>query len=141
MKEYKQSVLYVEDNELNMALMHHIFKKKLPSVLLLEAETAEQGLIIAVQQQPDLIILDIGLPGLNGYEALAYLQSNADTCHIPVVAISAFAQNSDVEQAKGKGFAAYITKPLQVTAFINMVKALLAEDHEPLPVTREQTDK
>ncbi|WP_249900811.1 response regulator [Paenibacillus sp. PK3_47] len=140
MEEYRQSVLYVEDNELNMALMHHIFKKKLPSVLLLEADTAELGLSIAGQQLPDLIILDIGLPGLNGYEALECLKLDAKTCHIPVVAISAFAQTSDVERARGKGFAAYITKPLQVTDFINLVKSLLAGDYASIAVTWEQND-
>lgn len=140
MKEYKQSVLYVEDNELNMALMHHIFKKKLPSLLLLEAETAELGLSIAAQQRPDLIILDIGLPGLNGYEALERLKSNADTCHIPVVAISAFAQSSDVERARGKGFAAYITKPLQVTELINIVESLLAGDGRAISATWGNAD-
>ncbi|WP_054943484.1 response regulator [Paenibacillus ihuae] len=126
MEEYKRTVLYVEDNELNMALMHHIFKKNLPSLLLLKAETAEIGLDIAVRRLPDLIILDIGLPGLNGYEALEWLKAREDTRHIPVVAISAFALRSDIERARETGFAAYITKPFQVSAFTDTVKALLA---------------
>lgn len=126
MEEYEQSVLYVEDNELNMALVYHIFKKNLPSVLLLKAETAELGLDIAARRLPDLIILDIGLPGLNGYEALEWLKLSADTRDIPVVAISAFAQLADIERAKESGFAAYITKPFQVKAFTDTVKALLA---------------
>ncbi|AIQ49433.1 hypothetical protein R70723_28785 [Paenibacillus sp. FSL R7-0273] len=126
MEEFQQSVLYVEDNELNMALMHHVFKKNLPSVLLLKAETAELGLEIAVRQLPDLIILDIGLPGMDGYEAMERLKGNADTRHIPVMAISAFALRSDIEQAMASGFAAYITKPFQVKVFTDTVKKMLA---------------
>ncbi|WP_342563106.1 response regulator [Paenibacillus sp. FSL R7-0345] len=128
MEEYQQSVLYVEDNELNMVLMHHIFKKHLPSVLLLKAETAELGLEIASYRVPDLIIMDIGLPGMNGYEAMDTLKSDESTRHIPVMAISAFAQRSDIEQAKATGFAAYITKPFQVKVFTHIVKELLAGD-------------
>lgn len=126
MEEYKQTVLYVEDNELNMALVHHIFKKNLPSVLLLKAETAELGLEIAARRLPDLIILDIGLPGLNGYEAMERLKLSADTRHIPVIGVSAFAMLSDIERAKEIGFTAYMTKPFQVRDFTNTVKALLA---------------
>lgn len=126
-EDYKQKVLYVEDNQLNMALMHHIFKRNLPSVLLQKAETAEAGLLIARQEIPDLIIMDIGLPGLNGYEALERLQSEVITRHIPVLAMSAFAQNADIERAKGAGFAGYVTKPVQVKSFTETVKKLL--DH------------
>ncbi|MNC06651.1 Polar-differentiation response regulator DivK [compost metagenome] len=111
-----------------MALMHHIFKKNLPSVLLLKAETAEQGLEIAARRLPDLIILDIGLPGMNGYEAIERLKGSEDTRHIPVMAISAFALRSDIEQAMNIGFAAYITKPFQVKVFTDTVKKMLAGD-------------
>ncbi|MEK4849819.1 response regulator [Paenibacillus sp. FSL H7-0756] len=125
MEEYKWTVLYVEDNQLNMALVYHIFKKNLPSVLLLKAETAELGLRMVREALPDLIILDIGLPGLNGYEALEILQQDQATCHIPVLATSAFAQSTDIAKAREKGFAEYITKPFQVKAFTETVKRLL----------------
>ncbi|WNS42941.1 response regulator [Paenibacillus sp. MMS20-IR301] len=125
MEEYKRTVLYVEDNQLNMALMHHIFKRNLPSVLLLKAETAELGLTIAREMLPDLIILDIGLPGLNGYEAMEILQQDEATCRIPVLGTSAFAQASDIEKARNKGFAAYITKPFQVKLLTATVERLL----------------
>nr|WP_269847383.1 response regulator [Paenibacillus sonchi] len=124
--EYKQTVLYVEDNQLNMALMHHIFKKNLPSVRLLKAETAALGLQIARQMLPDLIILDIGLPDLNGYEAMDQLKNDELTRPIPVLAISAFAQRSDIERAQKTGFSGYITKPFQVKALTEAVERLLA---------------
>ncbi|CQR58351.1 response regulator [Paenibacillus riograndensis] len=126
MIEYKQTVLYVEDNQLNMALMHHIFKKNLPSVRLLKAETAALGLQIARQMLPDLIILDIGLPDLNGYEAMDQLKNDELTRPIPVLAISAFAQRSDIERARKTGFSGYITKPFQVKALTEAVERLLA---------------
>ncbi|OKP67888.1 hypothetical protein A3842_27470 [Paenibacillus sp. P3E] len=122
----KQTVLYVEDNQLNMALMHHIFKKNLPSVLLLKAETAALGLQIARRALPDLIILDIGLPDLNGYEAMDRLQNDELTRPIPVLAISAFAQRSDIERAQNAGFSGYMTKPFQVKALTEAVEKLLA---------------
>ncbi|MEC0168191.1 response regulator [Paenibacillus graminis] len=126
MIEYKQTVLYVEDNQLNMALMHHIFKKNLPSVRLLKAETAALGLQIARQKLPDLIILDIGLPDLNGYEAMDQLKNDESTRPIPVLAISAFAQRSDIERAQKSGFSGYITKPFQVKTLTEAVEKLLA---------------
>jgi len=128
MEEYKQKVLYVEDDVLNMELMHHIFKRNLPSVLLLKADTAESGIEIAGRQQPDLIILDIGLPGLNGYEALECLKQLEATSRIPVLAISAFAQKADVDKARNAGFVGYITKPLQVKEFTENVKKLLKDE-------------
>ncbi|MDT3427626.1 two-component system cell cycle response regulator DivK [Paenibacillus forsythiae] len=127
MGEHMQKVLYVEDNPLNMALMHHLFKKNLPFVMLLEAETGERGLEMAERQRPDLIILDIGLPGLNGYETLACLRREENTHQIPVLAISAFAQLSDIAKARQAGFAGYITKPIRVRAFTEIVQGLLAE--------------
>ncbi|WP_233184803.1 response regulator [Paenibacillus sonchi] len=116
----------MEDNQLNMALMHHIFKKNLPSVRLLKAETAALGLQIARQMLPDLIILDIGLPDLNGYEAMDQLKNDELTRPIPVLAISAFAQRSDIERAQKTGFSGYITKPFQVKALTEAVERLLA---------------
>lgn len=123
-----QKVLYVEDNPLNMSLMHHIFKKTLPGILLLEAESAEAGLVLAEGERPDLIILDIGLPGLSGYEAMELLRGKESTKDIPVLAISAFAQPSDLDKAKEAGFAGYITKPFQVKPFTEQVKEILAKE-------------
>lgn len=122
-----QKVLYVEDNPLNMALMHHLFKKNLPAVLLLKADTGTQGIEIAEKQQPDLILMDIGLPDLNGYEILEILQRNPVTRHIPVLAVSAFAERTDLAAAQQMPFAGYVTKPIRARSFTETVQRLLAD--------------
>ncbi|WP_433945684.1 response regulator [Paenibacillus sp. SN-8-1] len=118
------TILYVEDNELNMALMGHIFKK-IPHTHLIGAASAEEGIEIAIQGQPDLIFMDIQLPGMNGYEALEELRSREETRHIPVLAVSSFAQKSDIEKGIQAGFADYITKPFQLKAFKNLIEQWL----------------
>ncbi|WP_150273411.1 response regulator [Paenibacillus tepidiphilus] len=126
MEAYRRTVLYIEDDAVNMTLMRHIFRKYLPAVLLLEAETAELGLRIAMREPLDLILLDIGLPGLDGYAAMNVLRSKEETRHIPVLGVSAFAQNADMERARVSGFAGYITKPFQVRLLAEAVESLLA---------------
>ncbi|MNI23937.1 Polar-differentiation response regulator DivK [compost metagenome] len=115
------TILYVEDNELNMALMEHIFKK-IPHINLIGAASAEEGIEIAIDWQPDIIFMDIQLPGMNGYEALEELRRREETRHIPVLAVSSFAQKSDIEKGIQAGFADYITKPFQVKAFKSLIE-------------------
>ncbi|USB34056.1 response regulator [Paenibacillus sp. YPG26] len=115
------TILYVEDNELNMALMDHIFKK-IPHIRLIGAASAEEGIELATYGQPDLIFMDIQLPGMNGYEALEELRSREETRHIPVLAVSSFAQKSDIEKGMQAGFADYITKPFHVKAFMTLIE-------------------
>lgn len=119
----KFKVLHVEDDSVNRSVIHHLFKK-LPGIQLLEAETAELGLSIAEREDPDLIIMDIELPGMNGYEALERLKSNPLTRHITVLAISAYAFESDVARGKKAGFYDYITKPIQVDGFLQLIRRL-----------------
>ncbi|MGZ4956813.1 MAG: ATP-binding protein, partial [Methylobacter sp.] len=95
------TVLYVEDNPANLRLVRKIISAK-TCLLMLDARTAEQGLDIARTRHPDLILLDINLPGMNGFEVLRRLQDNPVTCDIPVIAISANAMERDVK----KGLAA-----------------------------------
>ncbi|WP_151737380.1 response regulator [Paenibacillus tengchongensis] len=127
MEVYRRTVLYIEDDAVNMTLMRYIFRKYMPAVLLLEADTAELGLQMAMQELPDLIMLDIGLPGLDGYAVMEALSAREDTCRIPVLGVSAFAQREDIERARVNGFAGYITKPFQVRVLAAAVEALLAD--------------
>lgn len=117
----KYTILYIEDNELNMALMHHIFKKD-PGIDLIGASDAEQGIEIALTEQPDMIIMDIQLPGMDGYEALRQLRMIEDTRYIPVIAVSSYAHKADIEKGRQAGFIHYITKPIQVKEFKRLIE-------------------
>ena len=117
----KHQVLYVEDNPANMRLVEQLLKT-FPGIVLIGAETAEEGLDVASQQNPDLILMDINLPGMNGYEALVELQKMDATKAIPVVAISANALASDLEKGREAGFADYITKPINLQSFFATIK-------------------
>lgn len=119
------SVLYIEDNAINLRLVEYIFAK-LPEVRLYSALEPLQGIALAREVRPDLILLDINLPGLNGYEVLQRLQEEEATRAIPVFAVSANAMTQDVEQAMQAGFANYITKPIHAKEFTKLIKSTLA---------------
>lgn len=117
-------VLYIEDNPANMRLVEQLLKT-FPDITLVGAETAEEGLEMAQQQAPDLILMDINLPGMDGYEALVELQKLDATKAIPVVAISANALASDLEKGAKAGFVDYITKPINLQSFFATIKKYL----------------
>ncbi|WP_126453124.1 response regulator [Sulfuriflexus mobilis] len=123
----KHLILYVEDNPANMRLVDQILKQ-FPSVELAGAETAEDGIEMAVNSQPALILMDINLPGMDGYQALEELRKCTETRHIPVVAISANAMSSDVQRGLDMGFDGYLTKPLNLQEFMSMIRMQLQLD-------------
>jgi PAS domain S-box-containing protein len=114
---HKPTILYVEDNQANLQLVWHIINKH-SDFEMLSAHTAELGLELAHAHRPDIIILDIGLPGMDGYEALSRLRSSEDTKDIPVLALSANAMPTDIERGIAAGFTEYLTKPLNIKQFI-----------------------
>ena len=114
-------VLYVEDNLANLAVMKHVFMQ-LPDVRLMTAETAEAGLTLIQDNRPDLILMDINLPGMSGLEALSAIKSDARTAAIPVVAVSAAALPNDVKIGLDAGFHAYLTKPFDVRELVALVR-------------------
>lgn len=120
-------VLYIEDNPANLLLMRKITELR-KNMVLLEAVSAETGLLIAENQHPDIILLDINLPGMDGYEALSRLRGNPLTRDIPVVAVSANAMLSDIEKGRAAGFNDYITKPVDVKNLLAILDRLL---HRP----------
>ena len=120
-----QKVLYVEDNPINLYLMQEIFKRK--PLELRVATTAELGIELARNEPPALILMDINLPGMNGYEALRILKNDARTAHIPVVAISANAMSGEVEQGLAAGFAAYFTKPVNISTLYGSLSKLIVQ--------------
>ncbi|MGZ5051791.1 MAG: ATP-binding protein [Methylobacter sp.] len=119
-----RTLLYIEDNPANLRLLHKVIDTH-TSLLLLEARTAEQGLAIAKVQRPDLIMLDINLPGMNGFEVLSRLQGSPDTSNIPVVAISANAMERDIKKGLDAGFIDYLTKPLEIPKLLELLDSVL----------------
>ncbi len=113
-------LLYVEDNPENLALMEAIVRE-IPHLNLLTAPTAELGLALAEQHRPDLIILDINLPGMSGWEALEHLGRNDHTRDIPVFVLSADATPGAIARGREFGLQRYLTKPINVD---QMVKAI-----------------
>ncbi|MDP1928865.1 MAG: ATP-binding protein [Thiobacillus sp.] len=113
-------VLYVEDNPANRRLVTQILGHR-PYVNLLTAHTPELGIELALTYHPELILLDINLPGMDGFEVLRRLKAHAITRDIPVVAVTANAMPRDIERGKAAGFAEYLTKPLDVGRFLKVV--------------------
>jgi len=124
------TVLVVEDNPLNRKLVRDVLGHA--GFRVLEAEDAEQGIALAVAERPDLILMDVQLPGIDGVEALGHLRADAATAAIPVVALTAFAMKDDRERFLSAGFHGYLEKPISVTALPGQVEALIA-GREPPP--------
>lgn len=120
-----RKVLCVEDNPANLLLVEKLLRKR-TGVDLFTATNAEDGLALARQTPPDLILLDINLPDMNGYQLLERLKSDSRLMDIPVIAFSANAMQGDIERGKAAGFTDYITKPLDITKFYKAVEAVLA---------------
>lgn len=127
MEHTKIQILYIEDDGVNMLLMRHLFKRKLPSVELLEASTVQQGIGLALTYQPFLILSDIHFLGMNGYEGLTQLKADPRTLAIPVWAISASVLEDDIRKGKAAGFEQYITKPIQIGRFAKLLEAYIEQ--------------
>ena len=115
-----EKVLYVEDNPSNLELMENVFSQH-SETQLISAKNGEQGISMAISESPDLIILDINLPGMDGFAVLKELRANKSTKGIPVIALSALAMPNDIERAIEAGFKAYLTKPLQIGKMIQTI--------------------
>lgn len=122
----KYRVLYIEDNPANMELVRALFAQFWPQTQFLAATSAEVGLDLAAAQRPHLILMDINLPGMDGYAALACLQNNPLLRKIPVVAITANATAENIAQGRAAGFIDYLTKPIAISRFMLTVDALLS---------------
>jgi len=128
----QHTVLYIEDNPSNLKLMAQILGRR-PHLQLQTAHTPELGLALARSRRPDLILLDINLPGMDGYQLLAMLRAEPDTRDIPVIAISANAMPSDVERGRAAGFLDYLTKPIDIPGFLGLLDQCLGADKEARP--------
>jgi two-component system, cell cycle response regulator DivK len=116
-------VLIVEDNPANLELVVEVLEPE--GYELLTAETAEQGLRLAVLDPPALIVMDLHLPGMSGYEAIRALKADAATAAIPVIALTAQAMRTDEAQARAAGCDAYLTKPVNAQALRETLRRFL----------------
>jgi two-component system cell cycle response regulator DivK len=112
-------VLIVEDNEKNMKLFRDVLQAK--GYDPIEASSGEQAVELATEHVPDLILMDVQLPGIDGVEALARIRGNERTAAIPVLALTAQAMAGDRERFLAAGFDGYISKPVDVMEFIETV--------------------
>ncbi|MBL6945165.1 MAG: response regulator [Rhodospirillales bacterium] len=119
------TVLYIEDNPANLQLMETIIDE-IGGISMMSAHNAELGILMAEEQQPDLILMDINLPGMDGIAARKALGGIDATKDIPVVAISAAAMKRDVERGMAAGFKAYLTKPFNVQEVVDAIEKELS---------------
>ena len=117
------TVLIVEDNEKNMKLARDVLQAK--GYKTLEAVTGEEGVTLAKQHVPDLVLMDIQLPGINGIEALKQIRADAKTAKVPVVALTASVTPTDRSAINAAGFDAFLSKPINLKEFIDTVKRLV----------------
>lgn len=114
-----ERVLIVEDDDRSLKLERDLLQ--LNDFSVLEARTAEEGIALAIEHLPDLVLMDIRLPGMDGMAALEVLRADARTALIPVVAITSSAMRDDRERFERAGFDGYLTKPIDVKIFARQV--------------------
>ena len=119
-----RTLLYVEDNPANLMLVQDLIARR-PDIRLLSAADGDRGIEIARAARPDVILMDINLPGISGIQALKILRADPATAHIPVVALSANAIPRDIEKGLEAGFFRYLTKPIKVNQFMDTLDVAL----------------
>jgi len=121
-------ILIVEDNEKNLKLVRDVLQVK--GYETLEAGTAEDGIKLAGEHKPDLILMDIHLPGMNGIDALRVLRADPTTAAIPVIAVTASVMQQDRKLITDAGFDGYVGKPINVKEFLDAVRDMLARHNQ-----------
>lgn len=123
-------MLYVEDNPASLMLMERIVQR-VDGLALISAHNAELALALAEARQPDLIVMDINLPGIDGVEAMKRLRANPKTRAIPVIALSASAMPTDIKRGLSAGFRDYLIKPIKVEEVLAAIKANAGKAEAP----------
>jgi CheY-like chemotaxis protein/anti-sigma regulatory factor (Ser/Thr protein kinase) len=119
-----RTLLYVEDNPANLMLVEDLIARR-PDIRLLSARDGNRGVEIAQASRPDVILMDINLPGISGIQALRILAEDPATAHIPVIALSANVMPRDIEKSLEAGFFRYLTKPIKVNEFMDTLDVAL----------------
>ena len=122
------TILIVEDNEKNMKLARDVLQSK--GYATLEAVTGEDGVRLAIEHKPDLILMDIQLPGISGIDALRVLRANPETAKIPAVAVTASVMQQDRKHITEAGFDGYLGKPINLKEFLDTVHRMLESPTE-----------
>ena len=120
----RRTLLYIEDNPANMQLVEELIAEG-PGMRLVTAVDGTLGIELARTTQPHVILMDINLPGINGFKALKILRADPGTAHIPVIALSANAMPRDIEKGLEAGFFRYLTKPIKINEFTDTLNAAL----------------
>ena len=118
-------ILIVEDNERNLKLVRDVLQAK--GFATIEAGSAEEGIRLAAERKPDLILMDIQLPGMNGIDALKALRAEPATLAIPVIAVTASVMQQDRKQITEAGFDGYVGKPISIKEFMQAVQEALGD--------------
>jgi two-component system cell cycle response regulator DivK len=116
-------ILVVEDNPLNLKLVRDVLQ--FAGYLVIEARSGEEGLAAAAEEPPDLVLMDLQLPGIDGTETLQRMRADSLSPEVPVVAVTAFAMDSDRERAALAGFDGFVEKPISVRSLPDQVRGFL----------------
>ena len=122
-------ILYVEDNEDNIYMLRHRLERK--GIEVIVAKDGAEGIESAGRERPDLILMDLSLPVIDGWEAARRLKAAPDTQAIPIIALSAHAMTGDRERALAAGCDDYDTKPVDLRALMAKIEALLPQGLQP----------
>jgi len=120
-----KTILYVEDNEFNRKIVRDLLKRT--AYALIEAHDGEAGVATALEQRPDLILMDIQLPKISGIEATRQLRAQAATAATPIIALTSFALSGDEQKAKEAGATAYLAKPYSPRELLGLIRTILPE--------------
>jgi len=118
-------ILIIEDTENNRVLLTRRLRPR--GYDIITAEDAEKGLLLVESERPDLVLMDVGLPGMNGWDATRQLKSNPATKHVPVIALTAHAMDGDREKAIAAGCDEYEIKPIDFNRLFEKIDRLLAQ--------------
>ena len=114
-----KTILVIEDNEINMKLIRAFLQ--IGKYRILEARDAETGIRMVREQHPDLILMDIQLPGIDGLSAAKFIKTDPDLGKIPIIAVTGHSMQKDKDEAMNIGFAGYIVKPFSVDVFLETI--------------------